>query len=153
MLQAMTSDAGEIMVKRVGCVTAVLVNAQNQILLYQRDDNPNIAFPDCWSTLGGLVETGETPEEAIKRELMEEIELDVALKFWKVYERPYSPNITIIQHVFIGQLNKPTHKITLNEGQRLAYFAQNELPKLQIGFGFEALLQEFFTTFTPPQSP
>ena len=111
-----------------------------------------MAFPGCWSTLGGLVEAGETPAQAIKRELLEEIELEVAVEFWKVYERPYSPNITIIQHVFIGQLNKPAHEITLNEGQRLAYFTPKELPKLHIGFGFETLLQEFFTTFTPPQS-
>ena len=61
---SMTLDAGEIIVKRVACVTAVLINAQNQILLYQRDNNPNIAFPGCWSTLGGLVETGETPAAA-----------------------------------------------------------------------------------------
>ena len=140
------------MVKYVACVTAVLVNPQNQILLYKRDNNPNIAFPGCWSTLGGLVETGETPKQAIKRELLEEIELNIAVEFWKVYERPYSPHTTIIQHVFIGQLNKPAREITLNEGQRIAYFTQKELRKLQIGFGFETLLQDFFITFVPPQS-
>lgn len=64
MLRAMTFDSGEIIVKRVVCVTAVLVNTQNQVLLYQRDNNPDIAFPGCWSTLGRLVEIGGTPAAA-----------------------------------------------------------------------------------------
>ncbi len=132
------------MSNRVPCVTAILYNSQGQVLLYQRDNKANLSFPGYWSTLGGTVEAGETPEDAIRRELEEEIELEVPVKFWKVYERAHSSEITIIQYVFVGCLERPVTELVLNEGQALAYFEETELTTLLIGFGFETLLKEFF---------
>jgi len=54
-------------------IVSALVVASGKILLLQRDNNPGIRDPGCWQLPGGGVEDGETPDNAIKRELQEEI--------------------------------------------------------------------------------
>lgn len=54
-------------------VAALVVTSTGRYLLQLRDDVPGIWFPNYWSLFGGLIENGETPEEAIVRELWEEL--------------------------------------------------------------------------------
>lgn len=49
------------------------VRPGGQLLLQLRDDRPGLAYRGRWSTLGGAVEVGETPVQAARRELLEEI--------------------------------------------------------------------------------
>jgi 8-oxo-dGTP diphosphatase len=51
-------------------VSAIPVNPQGKILLQQRDDRPDLRYPGCWTTFGGAIEDGETPIEAMRRELL-----------------------------------------------------------------------------------
>lgn len=61
----------------VGC-GALIVNARNEVLLLKRGarSRNNAGF---WSQPGGKVDWGETIIEAIKREVKEEIGVDIAL--------------------------------------------------------------------------
>jgi 8-oxo-dGTP pyrophosphatase MutT (NUDIX family) len=54
---------------------AILIYEDGRILMQLRDDRPDIWYPDHWGLFGGGVEAGETPEEALCRELYEELEL------------------------------------------------------------------------------
>ena len=55
---------------------AILVNSENKVILQQRDETPGIMYPGRISMFGGTLEKGETPEEGLRRELKEELELD-----------------------------------------------------------------------------
>jgi 8-oxo-dGTP pyrophosphatase MutT (NUDIX family) len=55
-------------------VSALLYNPRGQVLLQHRDDNPYTVFPGHWGLFGGGVEESESLEEAIDREVWEELE-------------------------------------------------------------------------------
>jgi 8-oxo-dGTP pyrophosphatase MutT (NUDIX family) len=131
-------------------VSAIPVNAQGKILLQQRDDRPDLLFPGFWTTFGGAIEEGETPEEAMRRELLEEIELDLPMKLWTVYDEKVNLGgnlVPVRRYIFIGPIDQPAESIKLNEGQALGYFGLEDLKNLKIGFGFEPLFREFFAVY------
>lgn len=63
---------------------AALVNSRNEVLLAQRPEGKQMA--GAWEFPGGKVEPGETPENALIRELHEELGIGIAAKdlepFW-----------------------------------------------------------------------
>ena len=56
-------------------VAALLVLDDGRYLMQLRDEKPMIFYPGHWGLFGGGVEPGETPEEALFRELDEELAL------------------------------------------------------------------------------
>ena len=55
---------------------ALIVTADGRYLLQHRDDKPEIFFPGYWGNFGGALEPGETPADALRRELFEELAFD-----------------------------------------------------------------------------
>lgn len=56
---------------------AVLVTPDGRYLMQLRDNNPEISFPGFFCLFGGELEPGEEPEAGLRRELAEELELEV----------------------------------------------------------------------------
>lgn len=54
----------------------ISLRCEGKFLLVQRDKNDDI-FPGKWQNLGGKIELGETVEEAVKREIKEEIGIEI----------------------------------------------------------------------------
>ena len=50
----------------------------DKYLFVLRDDKPNIPNPNCWALIGGGIEKGEEPIEALKREVKEEIGIELS---------------------------------------------------------------------------
>ena len=129
--------------KRVPCVAIIIENQQGEVLLLLRDNKSTIVFPNHWTLIGGKVVEGETPETAAHRELADETGLKTTLSFWKRYDRQH-PLFTVDQHIYTGKVNVSGEELVLGEGQALQYFKPEETRYLKIGYGFKALLDEYF---------
>lgn len=63
----------------VRVVAAMLVES-GRVLIARR--GPNMALAGCWEFPGGKLEQGETPQAALEREILEELELVVRAERW-----------------------------------------------------------------------
>lgn len=85
----------------------------NRFLLQLRDDNPAIRYPGHWAFFGGHLESGESPEAAMQRELQEELgytppQID--------YFTSSLTDAQIIRHVFYAPLTVCIEDLELHEG-------------------------------------
>ncbi|OJW53941.1 MAG: hypothetical protein BGO67_07700 [Alphaproteobacteria bacterium 41-28] len=60
----------------VGVVAAALINDKGELLVTERPEEKSL--PGIWELPGGKMETGETPEYALIRELKEELHINVS---------------------------------------------------------------------------
>lgn len=60
-------------------VTAYIVSADGKILLGKKDPAKGGVYPDCLHNPGGGVDVGETDEDALSREVLEETGIDIRL--------------------------------------------------------------------------
>lgn len=128
--------------KKIAAV--ILENDEKEILLYLRDNKPDIPFPHHWDLFGGHVEEDETPEQALVREVKEELGLNlVEYKFFKKYEcleGDVSPNI---KYVYTGRINLPVNKLTLLEGERLQFFPRDEIVNVKFANILKSIVMEY----------
>ena len=93
-------------------------------LLQLRDDLESILYPGHWGLFGGHLDAGETPSEAVHRELLEEINWEPTFPLEHWFTSQSGPRIA---HVFRGALSVPVEQLTLLEGQDLKLTSKQEL--------------------------
>ena len=104
-------------------VALAMLQREGRWLMQLRDDVPGIVGPGCWGLFGGHLEPGETPEQALRRELLEEISwCGEGLHFRFLHQHPRR-----LAHVFVGQLTVPLEQLRLLEGQDMALVSATEL--------------------------
>lgn len=117
-----------------------MLNSNNELLMLLRDNIPDIPFPNMWDIPGGRVEPGEIPEETVKREMMEEMELKLEkISLFKVYETD-----DLIDNVFWTRIDLIPEEIDLQEGQKISYFSHTELSDMKLAFNYNSVIEEFY---------
>jgi 8-oxo-dGTP diphosphatase len=94
-----------------------------KLLMQLRDNIPTILYPGYWALFGGHIEPGETPEDAVVREIREEIDYEL-LAFTKF---GVFSDETAVRHVYAAHLNVALTELTLNEGWDLGLVSPAEL--------------------------
>jgi 8-oxo-dGTP diphosphatase len=118
----------------------ILLNSRNQILLILRDNITTIPYPNMWDLPGGHLEERETPEQAIRREMKEELELELGeVALVKEYHHE-----AFDEFVFLKRIDLDPATLPLHEGQRLAYFSRDEVFQLPLAYSYRSVLKDFF---------
>jgi 8-oxo-dGTP diphosphatase len=109
-------------------VVGLLFNAQGEILVAQRDQHKFQG--GRWEFPGGKVELEETPIQALKRELYEEVGIDIIdAEPWQKLQHEY-PERTILLDIWkVKEFHGQPHG---KEGQSVRWVLPHELTKLEI---------------------
>ena len=124
----------------------IFENDNGEFLLYKRDNKPGIPFPGYWDLIGGHVEEGETPEQALVREVKEEIDIDLKeFDFYKKFECLTGDAYENIKYIYTGKINIPVEKIRLLEGDRPQYFSREEIPNVNFANILKSIVMEYIS--------
>jgi 8-oxo-dGTP diphosphatase len=140
------------------------VNARGEVLLQLRDDRPDLDGANTWSTLGGLIEPGETPEEAAHRELAEECGrtpgplVPVRVREW------VQPGADVARrfHSFATPAAWSLDELVLGEGQAMAWIPAGDLSRMSLNpliagdmldFAQSALVRDIAAVAPQPHEP
>ncbi|MEH2397885.1 NUDIX hydrolase [Nostoc sp. UHCC 0926] len=93
-------------------VAIAILYQKNKFLMQLRDNIPGILYPGYWGLFGGHIEADETPDLAVKREILEEIgyNLPSFVEFGCYF------NERVVRHVFHAPLLVELNELVLNEG-------------------------------------
>ena len=122
--------------------------AKQRVLFYRRDNKPTIPFPDQFDILGGPVEEGETAEQAVVREIAEELDdlrsggpyALAGHRLFTVYAAPQGA----VDYLFSKPADFDLADLRLKEGQTLIWFTEEEAGRTPFAFGYNRLVAEFF---------
>jgi len=109
--------------------SVIILEKEGKFLLQLRADSPKINHPNTWGLFGGNIEEGETPIEAIIREIKEELELELKEESIEKVNEFISEKRDIF--IFKTTLEKNLSEIKLNEGQDMKLFSLEEIFKLE----------------------
>lgn len=134
----------------VDAVYSILYTKDKRVLLLQREEDT--AFAGYWTLPGGKVDAGETTDEAIRREMTEEITISPEVQFWKMNLRPHfrkieGQDVIVRQHFYFAMIDGLAGQVKLGEGQDLRFFTLDELKALPVAFGFDEVITDFFSVW------
>lgn len=107
-------------------VVAAIIHKDGRIFATQRGYGD---WKDWWEFPGGKMEAGETPEEALKREIREELSTEIQLdKLFCTVEWDY-PKFHLTMHCYLCSLL--TEALHLNEHEAARWLPKEELNSVQ----------------------
>ena len=111
--------------KRIEVVAAIIHDAEGRIFATQRGYGE---FKDGWEFPGGKMEAGETPEEALRREIWEELETRIEVeRLVETVEYDY-PQFHLTMHCFLCRVE--SGRLELKEHEAARWLAKEELGSL-----------------------
>ena len=94
-----------------------------QFLMQLRDNIPGIAYPGYWGFFGGHIEPGESPDVAVKRELLEEINYAPPIIHpFRIYDSDIS-----IRHVYQAPFTTTLDALSLTEGWDMGFLTEEDI--------------------------
>lgn len=140
-------------------VAMAILYQQGKFLLQLRDDYPHILYPGYWGLFGGHLETGESPEAGLQRELLEEITHQPSnLSLFRRYEDDQR-----ISYIYHAPLRVDLDQLVQQEGQDLAlvtpeginqgyWYSEKIAETRPLGTPHQKMLQDFIRLFAKIKS-
>lgn len=114
----------------------LILNDRKQILLQLRDDNPEIYGSGKWGVLGGGRWPHEETINCLKREIQEEISLEIEPVLAATIDD--SDEKKIYRHyIYLAYYDNLAEDLFLKEGQKIKFFYLSEIAQLDKVAWFE----------------
>lgn len=111
--------------KVIEVVAAIIHDEEGRIFATQRGYGP---MKDGWEFPGGKMEAGETPEEALKREIWEELETRIEVEqLFETIDYDY-PDFHLTMHCYICKVE--SGKLTLKEHEAARWLTKEQLSSI-----------------------
>ncbi len=109
-------------------VVAAIILYKSKILCVQRGENKFDYISNKYEFPGGKIEPGESHKDTIKREILEELKMQIDVQEEFLTVRHQYPDFIITMYSFICKCVNP--KLTLTEHIDFKWLKTNELEKL-----------------------
>ena len=124
--------------KSIVVVAAVIFDEQGRIFATQRGYGE---WKDWWEFPGGKIEAGETPQQALLREIREELDAEIEIgELLRTIEYDY-PTFHLTMHCFKCKLAE--NHLTLLEHKSAKWLITNDLQSVQWLPADEEIINEF----------
>ncbi len=126
-------------------VDNIIINDDGKILLIKRSEHEK-NFPGMWGLVSGKIEWGETVEQALKREAMEEVGVEVEIVRFtgRYYDKPgRHPSKTMICLPHICKIKNGTPTANQpEEVEEVRWFDPEEIKNLPMGYDHKQMLED-----------
>ena len=122
-------------------VVAAVIEVDGKVLCMQRGVTRYPYTSHRWEFPGGKIEPGETPEEAVHRELLEEMDLDVEVHELLATVTHDYPDFTITLAAY--RCTAVSRDFIMHEHAASRWLSWQDLPSLQWCEADERLLSQF----------
>jgi len=122
-------------------VSAIIIRKKdNKVFIGRRKEDKEFS-PGLWETIGGRIEKGETAQEALKREVKEELNVDIeSFKFFGDYEfRDFNK----LFKTFIVELKKEPVP-SESDFEEYGWFSEEEIKKLDFAANCKERILDYF---------
>ncbi len=121
-------------------VVTILPFIGDKVLMQLRDFKPEIKYPGCWGFFSGSVQVGEEPDQAARRELLEEIGYDakVMIHLGRIV---ITGSNNLSAHIYSCSIQVPLERLTLTEGVEMALATPEQIRLNKI---YSGSLSKFF---------
>jgi 8-oxo-dGTP diphosphatase len=116
---------GEFPMKHIH-VTCAIIERDGLVLAAQR--SAAMSLPLKWEFPGGKIDPGETPEECLRRELVEELGIQVAVGKRLLASTHHYPTFTVTLYPYVCTI--AAGEPVLHEHAAIAWLAPEHLPSL-----------------------
>ena len=118
-------------------VVAAVINKNNLYFIAQRNRNKHFAY--YWEFPGGKIDNQETFENALKREIKEELSINISVLKHIASEKHKDEKIDVNVHYFLCELLN--ENIILSEHEDMKWLRKNDLKQFKMAPGDSKIIK------------
>ena len=131
----------------------LLFDRDARLVIYLRDNKPEIPYPNHWDFIGGHLEDRETPEVALVREVQEELGLTLTKwKYFRTYVCTEGDAYPNVKYIYWSRIDQSVAELTLREGQMLRSIAEEDRTDVKFANILGGILADFVAAGLWPRS-